>query len=128
MRSSLRPLVVAIPLVAAGCATVRPAFNELPDREITGHVTTGATGTWFHPCGSPPTDSGQWVVFTDRSIAQHDSLRAAGLLREEAATFVRWRAAVTTRGDVGPRGAGVPALLVRELIVARPAAGGDCTS
>ena len=126
MRSSLRALAVVLPLVAAGCATTSPAFNELPERELTGHVTTGSTGSWFHPCGSPAADSGQWVVFTERSIAQRDSLRAAGLLRDGQPTFVRWRAAVTTSGEVGPRGPGVPALLVRELLAARPAAAGDC--
>ena len=35
-------------------------------------------------------------------------------------------AAVTTAGEIGPRGPGAPALLVRELIELRPAADDDC--
>jgi hypothetical protein len=63
------------------------------------------------------------VTFTDRAVAQHDSLRRTGELPEGERRWVRWLAAVTEGGEIGPRGAGVPALLVREILAVRT---GEC--
>ena len=112
-------------LVAAlGCVR-QPSLNELPVNEFTGHNTPAASASWFVACGAAAADS-SWVTFTDRAVTQRDSIANAGLLRHGQRHFVRWRAAVTVGGEVGPRGPGVPALLVREILVVRPAAVGDC--
>ena len=116
-------------MLATSCALLacvrQPALNELPVTEFAGHYTKAPSASWFVACGAAAADS-SWVTFTDRAVAQRDSIARTGLLADGQRHFVRWRAAVTERGEVGPRGPGVPALLVREILVARPAAAGDC--
>jgi hypothetical protein len=119
-------LVALAAFVAAtgACAIRQPALNELPASELAGHYTSGS-GSWFVACGATPADS-SWVTFTDRAVAQRDSIAGTGLLAPGQRHYVRWRAGVTTSGDVGPRGPGVPALLVRQILVIRPAGPDDC--
>ena len=50
--------------------------------------------------------------------------KAAGLLRDNERTFVRWRASRTDEKLVGPGG---PALLVRDIFEVRAAASSDCS-
>ena len=66
-----------------------------------------------------------WVTFTGQSVSQVQRARAAGQFILGQRYFVRWRAVVTTSGEVGPRGPGWPALLVRELLEFRPAPTSD---
>ena len=120
-------LLSALLLVLAACATSLASLDQLPVSEYVGHYTGGLPGeSWFRRCGSPPSDSAWWVTWTDRSVAQADSARRAGMLVTARASFVRIRAAMTTGGEIGPGGPGRPALLVRELLEARPAREGDC--
>ena len=121
------PVLAATALIA-GCAGNHPDLSSLPARELSGHFTASEGASWFLSCGAAPSDSSWWVTFTGRSVAQMDSIRSAGVLRPGDRSFVRWRAAVTERGEVGPRGPGVPALLVREILELRAAAPGDCSA
>ena len=124
LRPPLRLAVVLAAAVAAtACAARRPSLDQLPSRELTGHFTGGTAGSWFRPCGAAPADSGWWVTFTGRAVAQRDSLRRTGQLPDGERRFVRWLAAVTEGGEIGPRGPGVPALLVREIVTVRA---GEC--
>jgi hypothetical protein len=112
--------------VMVGCATQKASLADLPVQEYAGHFTSGPGKSWFRPCGAAPGDRPWWVTFTERSVAQADEARAAGRLAPGNSYYVRWRAALTTGGEVGPQGPGVPALLVRELLDLRPAGADDC--
>lgn len=119
---------VAGALVLAGCATDSSSLSALPAQEYDGHLVSSAAGDWFRPCGSAPDSAPAWVTFTGASVEQINQARAAGRVVDGPSYFVRWRAAVTTRGEVGPQGAGKPAYLVRELLEIRPATDRDCGS
>ena len=67
-----------------------------------------------------------WVTFTDAAASWAREARTSGDLADGKWYVVRWRAATTTGGEVGPGGPGVPALLVREVYEARPDENGDC--
>lgn len=123
--SLFRAATVGTVVAVTACASRQPALNELPVHEVAGHYRFGGSGSWFVQCGSAAADS-SWVVFTDRAVEQRDSIAAAGVLAPGRQFFVRWRTAVTERGDAGPRGQGHPAFLVREILVLRPRAEGDC--
>jgi len=60
------------------------------------------------------------------SVDELGRARTRGLFASGENTFVRWRAAVTLGGEVGPQGEGVPAVLVREILEASAPSGGDC--
>lgn len=121
------PLVVLAALLGTTACTSRHLdLGQLPTRDVTGHYTGSRGQSWFRPCGLAPSDSAWWVTFTDRAVIQRDSLRRAGALPDGERRFVRWLAAVTESGRVGPRGPGAPALLVREIIDVRPPTAGDC--
>lgn len=124
--TAVATLATLATLAASACAARRPDLAQLPARELAGHYAGGTAGSWFRRCGAAPADSAWWVTFTERAVAQRDSLQRAGALPPGERRFVRWRAAVTEGGEVGPRGPGVPALLVREILVVRPPAAGDC--
>ncbi len=127
-----RRYAVAIGAVAglalAGCAARAPSLADLPARELAGHYTSGPDGSWFRPCEPTPADASWWVTLTGRAVQQADSLRSAGQLVPGRRVLVRWRAAVTTGGEVGPQGPGVLALLVRDVLELRTATDGDCTT
>lgn len=108
-----------------GACAYQPSLNELPSSDHAGHLTPSAAGTWFVPCGIAAADSA-WVTFTDGAVAQRDSLTRAGGLVAGTRYFVRLRAAVTEGGEIGPRGVGAPAYLVREILVIRPPSPSDC--
>jgi hypothetical protein len=108
-----------------GACVYQPSLNELPSSDHAGHLTPHAAGTWFVPCGSAAADSA-WVTFTDGAVGQRDSLTRAGGLVNGTRYFVRLRAAVTQGGEIGPRGPGAPAYLVREILVVRPPSSSDC--
>ncbi len=93
---------------------------------MTGHYTAGPEGSWFVPCGAAAEAPPQWVTLTGVSVTQVERARAEGRADAGQRLFVRWRAAVTTGGEVGPRGPGQPALLVREVLELSPAADDDC--
>jgi hypothetical protein len=115
-------------LIAVASACVhRPSLDELPVSELAGHYTSGESGSWFVACGAAASDS-SWATFTDLAVAQRDSIARTGLLTPGAKLFVRWRAAVTEGGEVGPRGPGIPALLVRGILVMRAAGDADCAT
>jgi hypothetical protein len=125
-RITLFSCLLALAVVLAGCATQKASLADLPVQEYAGHFTSGPGESWFRPCSAAPGDRPWWVTFTERSVAQADEARAAGRLAPGTSYYVRWRAAVTTGGEVGPQGPGVPALLVRELLDLRPAGADDC--
>lgn len=113
-------------LAFAGCASqsALDRLNTTPAQEYRGHYTRGPDGSWFRPCNVAPADSAWWVTVTGIAVSQLDSARTLGLFVEERPTFVHWRAVLTRGGEVGPPGA--TALLVRDILVVRPAAAGDC--
>jgi hypothetical protein len=116
-------------LVAVGlcaCAGRDPSLDDQPSREFAGHYSAAEGGSWFRPCDISPTEAAGWVTFTGRSVEQMQAERAAGHFTDGPSYFVRWRASVTYDGEVGPRGPGKPALLVRELLELRPASDDDC--
>lgn len=122
----MRPFaVLLIATITAFACVRRPSLDDLPSTEHAGHLTPGPAGSWFVACGAAAADSA-WVTFTDGAVAQRDSLMRTGQLHTGMRHFVRWRAAVTLGGEIGPRGAGFPAYLVREILAVRPAAAGDC--
>lgn len=116
-------------LSAGGCAVRRTGLSDLPAEPMVGHFTGGGKGeSWFRPCGAPAGDMSWWVTFGGRSVAQFDEKRAAGLFAPGQRYFVRWSGAITTAGEIGPQGPGVPAIYVRELTEVRAASEGDCTA
>lgn len=116
-------------LLPGGCAVHRTALADLPAEPMAGHYEGGRPGeSWFRPCGAPSTDKSWWVTFGGRSVAQVDEKKAAGLMQPGQRYFVRWRGAVTTSGEIGPQGPGVPAVYVRELTEVREASLSDCAS
>lgn len=125
-RSALLVLLATAAVVAGGCATSGGPADDPPPRELAGRFDSGPGESWFRACGAAPADPAWWVTFTGESVAQVARARAEGRLAPGRSDFVRWRASVVTDGRVGPNGPGVPALLVRELLEARPAAAGDC--
>lgn len=110
----------------AGCASqsALDRLNAAPAQEYRGHYTRGSEGSWFKPCSATSADSAWWVTVTGIAVRQLDSARTLGLFTEGRSTFVHWRAVLTRGGEVGPPGA--TALLVRDILVVRPAAAGDC--
>lgn len=115
-------------LVFPACATGRGgSLDRLPVEEFRGHFTSAPGASWFTPCGGAPDDR-WWVTLTGKAVGQVEAARTAGTLPAGpgAAAFVRWRAAQTTGGEVGPRGPGHPALLVREILEIRAATDVDC--
>jgi hypothetical protein len=125
----------AVAALAAGtlaaCATGRgggplDALNARPAQEYRGHYTLGPGGAWFRPCGAAPADSALWVTVVDRAAARVEEAKRAGELVEGRPSYVQWRGVTTRGGEVGPRGS--TALIVREVLVVRPSAAGDCAS
>jgi hypothetical protein len=112
-------------VVAAGCGK-QPGLAELPVREFAGHYVAGEAASWFRPCGGAAADPAWWVTFTGPSVAQVERAWASGQIQAGMPSFVRWSASVTMGGEIGPQGPGVPALLVRAILEARPAAERDC--
>ena len=104
-----------------GCANQSKSLSELPTQEFTGYYTSAPGQSWFHASEDARGTALMWVTFTGESVAQVQRARAAGQFIQGQRYFVRWRAVVTTGGEVGPRGPGWPALLVRELLEFRPA-------
>lgn len=123
-------LLIAVALVAARCAAKQLLPPEPPPQEIAGYYTQGEQSSWFEPCTPPAEDSSGgsmwWVTFRGESAAQFDEARATGTLVSGERYFVRFMAATTTSGQVGPQGAGVPALVVKQILEIRRAGAGDC--
>lgn len=124
------PLALAL-IAGAGCAAHRggaslDALNARTPLDFRGHYEIGA-GSWFRPCGAAAADSAWWVTVTGAAVAQLDSARTAGQLRVGEASYVEWSAVLTRGGEVGPRGPGAPALLVREVRSIRLAGADDCS-
>lgn len=113
-------------LVVMACASQSSLerLNSAPAQEYRGHYTRGPDGSWFTPCSAAPADPSWWVTVTGIAVAQLDSARSKGLFVEGRPSFVHWHAVLTRGGEVGPPGA--TALLVRDILVVRPAASGDC--
>lgn len=125
----LPDVLVAAVLLVGACAPQAPSLGELPASEMAGHYTGGTIGeSWFRPCGASPADSASWVTFTGDAVAQVERARSSGRLVPGTRYFVRWTAAVTTSGQVGPRGPGVPAYLVRNVLELRPPTDTDCAA
>jgi hypothetical protein len=121
-----RRIGIGLSLLFAGCAARQVPTNDLPEREVLGHYTADAGGSWFRPCGAAEADPAWWVTFTGVSVEQAERERAAGRFSPGKRTFVRLRTAVATDGRVGPQGPGVPALLVRDILEVAEASAGDC--
>jgi len=121
----LTALLVAAPF-AEGCAarSSLDRLNDQPAQEYRGHYMRNADGSWFRPCGAAAADAAWWVTVTDAAVSQLHSAREAGQFAEGRSSFVHWRAVLTRGGEVGPPGA--TALLVRSILVVRPAAPNDC--
>ena len=109
-----------IALGFGGCATQTKSLSDLPTQEFTGYYTGAPGQSWFHAAEDAHGTAPMWVTFTGHAVTQVEQARAAGQFLPGQRYFVRWRAAVTTSGEVGPRGPGSPALLVRELLEFRP--------
>jgi hypothetical protein len=110
----------------AGCTSSRISLDDLPVSEHRGHIVWGLDGaTWFTPCGGNQADP-WWITFSGQSVVQRERAVASGELQRGSRYFVRLSAAVTKGGEVGPKGPGHPALLVRNLLELRPARPDDC--
>lgn len=124
------PLPFLVALLAGACATggrsSLEALNAQTPREFRGHFTTGADGSWFRSCGAAPADSAWWATVTGAAAEQLADARRAGRHVDGRPSYVQWRAVLTTGGEIGPRGRGAPALLVRDVATLRPAAASDC--
>jgi len=112
---------LALGILTAGCVTTSGGSPGPVLEEYAGEYTRGPEGSWFHPCSAPAGDR-LWVTFMGLGAEEARRLAASGLL-VEVPTFVRWRAERAPDGRVGPGG---PALLVYEILDARPADQGDC--
>lgn len=121
----------ALAMLTAGCGgRLSPAAAPARERETEyrGHYTRGAAGSWFTPCGAAVGDSAWWVTATGGSGAQLEAAKAAGRLVDGTPSYVHWRAVLTRTGEVGPRGRGAPALLVRDVLEVRARTSGDCSA
>lgn len=127
----LFPALLAM-MALTGCASGRFAADDLPTQEWSGHFVSGPGESWFSPCpasvahGVTADAAPWWVTVTGMAVGQVEQARRAGAFLPGERYFVRWRAAMTRNGEVGPRGPGVPALLVRELVTWQPASSQDC--
>jgi len=119
--------LIAAGLTTGACATHTASLSDLPSSEFTGHYVSGPGESWFRPCDGSPSDPSWWVTLTGQAIEQVERARGAVQSAQGQPYFVRWRAAVSLDGQTGPRGRGVPALLVRELIELRAAGEDDCS-
>ena len=108
-------------LSSGGCVTQNKSLSDLPAHEFTGYYASAPGQSWFHASEDAHGTALMWVTFTGQSVDQVQRARAAGQFLQGRRYFVRWRAVVTTSGEVGPRGPGWPALLVRELLEFHPA-------
>jgi hypothetical protein len=126
-RPALTLLAVAVPLLG-GCSarSSLDRLNDAPAQEFRGHYTRSVEGSWFRPCDAAVADSVWWVTITGTAVSQLDGARNGGQFVEGRPSFVQWRAVLTRGGEVGPPGA--TALLVRDILVIRPAASGDCAA
>lgn len=115
---------IAAALALGACGAARSGGLEALQRQPTaayrGHYTIGPDGSWFRPCGAAAEEP-WWVTVTGASVGQLDSARRAGQLREGQPSFVAWQAWLTRGGEIGPKGPGHPALLVRTIDAVRPA-------
>jgi hypothetical protein len=116
---------LGLSLCVWGCATQDRSLANLPVQEYTGYYTDGENQSWFHASDSVPGAAPMWVTFTGKAVDQVEKARGSGQLLPGQRYFVRWKAAVTTGGEIGPRGQGAPALLVRELLEIRSATAAD---
>jgi hypothetical protein len=96
-------------------------LNKQPPEAFRGHYSLGASGSWFRSCSAAPSDSTWWVTVTGSAVPKIEDAKRGGQLAEGRSVFVEWRAVMTRGGEVGPRGPGFPALLVREVDLIRPA-------
>src|SRR5262245_40017978 len=89
-----------------GCATQSESLSDLPTQEFTGYYTSAPGQSWFRASDAAPESAPMWVTFTGHAVAQVERARAAGQFLSGHRYFVRWTAAVTTSGEVGPQGPG----------------------
>lgn len=132
-RNQVRGLAVVLALtaIAAACGARQTPLERLhaqPAREYMGRYTIGPGGSWFRPCSAAASDSAWWVTAVGTATEQIGDARRTGRLPEGQPTFVHWRGVITEGGEVGPRGPGAPALLVREVIVVGGAAPPGCAA
>lgn len=120
-----RSLLLSV-LLLAGCAMHGTSLATLPAEEWRGHYAASDKASWFRPCGAVASDSSWWVTITGDAVEQMSRARLSGQFRQGVEYFVRWNAAKTTSGEVGPRGPGKPALLVRNVLELRAASDSDC--
>ena len=66
------------------------------------------------------------MTIAGTSVAQADSARRSGALRDGQPSYVDWIASPTTGALIGPGGPQAPALIVRKIVAMRPAAASDC--
>lgn len=78
-------------------------WADLPTQEFTGYYTNAPGQSWFHASEDAHGITPMWVTFTGNAVTQVERARAAGLFLPERRYFVRWMAAVTTKGEIGPR-------------------------
>ncbi len=127
MAPALRLLTSASVAVLAlsACVSFRGSSLEQMNRQspeiFRGHYTFGPSGSWFRPCTASQSDSTWWVTVTGNAVPKIEDAKRSGQLSDDRSLFVVWRAVLTRGGEVGPRGPGYPALLVRDVDVIRPA-------
>lgn len=124
-------LLVAATAMAGACASAPSSLERLAmqaPEEFRGHYTVGPEGSWFRPCGAAAGDSAWWATITGDAVGQVADARRDGHLVEGRPAYAHWRAVLTRGGEVGPRGPGAPALLVREVLAMRAARPDDCAA
>lgn len=127
MSSAVRLLIpasVAV-LTLSACVSFRGSsfdqLNRQPPETFRGHYMFGASGSWFRSCNASQSDSTWWVTVTNDAVPKIEDAKRSGQLSDGRSIFVVWRAVLTRGGEVGPRGPGYPALLVRDVDLIRPA-------
>lgn len=120
-------------LALSACVSLRGSgleqLNRQPPETFRGHYTFGASGSWFRSCTASQSDSTWWVTVTNDAVPKIEDAKRSGQLSDGRSIFVVWRAVLTRGGEVGPRGPGYPALLVRDVDLIRPAGtfAADCS-
>lgn len=122
-------VVLAVSCTLVACASRPSTMDRLaaePAVPYRGHYTLASGSSWFRPCELAPADSAWWVLATGTAASRIATAQREGQLPSGQPMYVEWRGAVTRTGEIGPRGPGAPALVVRAIDILRTPTPNDC--
>jgi hypothetical protein len=128
-RTAIGVALLAVWSTLAACASRPSTMDRLaaePAVPYRGHYTLASGSSWFRPCELAAADSAWWVLATGTAASQIATARREGRLPSGQRVYVEWRGAVTRTGEIGPRGPGAPALVVRSIEMLRAPTTNDC--